>query len=50
MNLLGPQVFSAGTLAKLAKNEHVNMEVLVKVCTALEVDFADIMELVPEKD
>ncbi|MGF7145057.1 DNA-binding Xre family transcriptional regulator [Anaerotaenia torta] len=27
---------------------YVSMEVLVKVCTALGVDFKDIMELVPD--
>lgn len=35
------------SMAKLSKNQHVSMEVLVKVCTALNVDFGDIMELVP---
>jgi len=38
---------SANSIAKLAKNEHVSMEVLIKVCAALDVDFGDIMELVP---
>ena len=31
----------------LDPNEYVSMDVLVKVCTALDVDFKDIMELVP---
>jgi len=38
---------SPSSISKLSKNEYVSMDVLVKVCTALNVDFKDIMELVP---
>lgn len=38
---------SQNSVAKLAKNENVSMDVLIRVCTALHVDFGDIMELVP---
>lgn len=38
---------SPSSISKLSKNEYVSMDVLVKVCTALGVDFKDIMELVP---
>ena len=38
---------SPSSISKLSKNEFVSMEVLVKVCTVLGVDFKDIMELVP---
>ncbi|NLB74771.1 MAG: helix-turn-helix transcriptional regulator [Firmicutes bacterium] len=41
---------SPSSIAKLSKNENVSMDVLIKVCTALNVGFEDIMELVPEKD
>ena len=40
---LGPS-----TISKLSNNEYVSMDVLVKICTALGVDFGDIMELVPD--
>lgn len=36
---------SSASVSKLAKNEYVRMEVLVKVCLALDVDFGDIMEI-----
>ena len=36
---------SPASVTKLAKDEYVSMEVLVKVCTALNVGFGDIMEL-----
>ena len=36
---------STGSLAKLGKNETVSMEVLVKICQALECDLNDIVEL-----
>jgi DNA-binding Xre family transcriptional regulator len=38
---------SPSSISKLSKNENVSMDVLIKVCTALGVDFKDIMELVP---
>ena len=39
---------STGTIAKLGKNENVTTDVLVKICTALQCDIGDIMELVPD--
>jgi len=41
---------SPSSISKLSKNEYVSMDVLVKVCSALGVDFSDIMELVPDAD
>jgi len=41
---------STMALAKLGKNENVSMEVLKKVCKALECNIGDIMDLVPGKD
>lgn len=35
------------SIAKLSKNGNVSMDVLMKVCPALVVDFENIMELVP---
>ena len=37
------------TLAKLSKNQQVSMEVLMKVCKALECNIGDIMDLIPEE-
>ena len=39
---------SSSTIAKRTKNESVNTEVLVKVCTALGCDIGDIMEVIPD--
>ena len=36
-------------LAKLGKNENVNTEVLVKICSVLKCDISDIMELTDER-
>ena len=36
---------SSVSLAKLGKNENVTTDVLVKICTALQCDIGDIMEL-----
>jgi len=38
---------SPASVAKLSKNENVSMDVLIKVCTALNVDIGDIMEMIP---
>jgi len=38
---------SPSSISKLSKNENVSMDVLIKICSALGVDFKDIMELVP---
>ncbi len=40
---------SSTTIAKLSNHENVSMNVLIKVCTLLGVDFCDIMELVPDQ-
>ena len=34
------------TLAKLSKNEHVSMEVLLRICQVLSCDISEIMEIV----
>lgn len=40
---------SPASISKLAKDEYVSMEVIVKVCAALQVDIGDIMEVIPPK-
>lgn len=37
------------TMTKLRRDEEVSMTVLVKICTALDANIGDIMDLVPEK-
>lgn len=39
---------SPSTLAKLAKSENINTIILVRICRALQCDFSDIMEMLPE--
>ena len=36
---------SHASMAKLSKNENVTTDVLVKICTALQCDIGDIMEI-----
>ena len=40
---------SSTSIAKLAKNENVNTEILRKICTALQCDVSDIMEMLSDK-
>lgn len=37
---------SLSSLSKLAKGETVNIEILIKICNALECEMGDIMELI----
>ena len=39
---------SSASVTKLAKNENVNTDILKRVCSALQCDIADIMEMVQE--
>lgn len=41
---------SSTSIAKLSKNENVNTEILRKICSALNCDIADIMEMIDEKE
>jgi putative transcriptional regulator len=36
---------SSATITKLGKNEYVSTEIIQKICTALECDVCDIMEM-----
>lgn len=39
---------SSTSIAKLSKNENVNTEILRKICTALQCDISDIMEMIDD--
>jgi DNA-binding Xre family transcriptional regulator len=41
---------SPNTLTKLSNNEFVSMEVLVKICRALNCDVGDIVEVIQSAD
>ena len=40
---------STNTMAKLGKDEDVRVNILEKICTALDCKFDDIVEIVPNK-
>lgn len=39
---------SKSSITKLGHNDHINTEILLKICNALECDLFDIVELVPD--
>ena len=39
---------ATSTLAKLSKNEQVSMDVLLKICSTLDCDISDILEIKKE--
>jgi DNA-binding Xre family transcriptional regulator len=41
---------STTSVAKLAKGQNVNTDVLVKICNALECDISDICEMILDKE
>ncbi len=38
------------SISKMGRNENVTMEVLVKICTALNCELSDIVEITPENE
>ena len=48
-DLLSVAGISWSSVTKLSKGETVSMEVLMKICKALECDIGDIMELLPSE-
>lgn len=40
---------SPAAVTKLAKDEYVRLDVLVRVCCALDVDIGDIMEVIKDE-
>ena len=41
---------SWSAITKMGHDEHVNSDILVKICSALKCEFDEIMEIVPEKE
>ena len=47
-DLISAAGLSSSTMAKLGKDEYVNVEVLVKICNALDANIGDIMDVIPD--
>lgn len=41
---------STVSIAKLGKNQNVGVDVLEKICSALQCDFADVVEYIGEEE
>lgn len=41
---------SHASMAKLGKNENVTIDVLAKICTALQCDIGDIVEITTDRN
>lgn len=48
-DLLAATGISWASVTKLSKGETVSMEVLMKICKALDCNIGDIMDLIPEE-
>lgn len=42
--------FSTTSMAKLAKNQNVSTQILVRVCRALNCDMSDVIEIAADKE
>ena len=49
-DLLVEADISTTTLAKLSKDQIVSMEVMARICKALNCDIGDVMEMLPDTD
>ena len=47
-DLISAAGISSSTMPKLGKDEYVNVEVLVKICNALDANIGDIMDVIPD--
>ena len=47
-DLLSLTGISQSSLTKMGKNQNVNTDILVRICTALDCQIGDIVELVPD--
>ena len=50
VNLRQATGIAPNTMTKLRRDEEVSMTVLVKICTALNANIGDIMDLVPDQE
>ena len=48
-DLVGMANISTYTINKLNRGDNVNTDTLVKICTALQCTFDDIMEVIPDE-
>ena len=49
-DLLATAGISWASVTKLSKGETVSMEVLMRICKALDCNIGDIMDLIPEEE
>ncbi len=49
-DLLATAGISWASVTKLSKGETVSMEVLMKICKALDCNIGDIMDIIPEEE
>ena len=47
-DLISAASISTTTLARLSKNQMVRMDVMARICNALNCDIGDIMEMLPD--
>ena len=47
-DLISAAGISSSTMAKLGNDVYVNVEVLVKICNALDANIGDIMDVIPD--
>ena len=38
---------STATITQLSKNENINMDIVAKICSALDCEISDIVDLIP---
>lgn len=50
VNLRQATGIAPNTMTKLRKDEEVSLSVLVKICTALNANIGDIMDLIPDSN
>lgn len=49
-DLINMAEISTSTLAKMSKNKQVSMDVIIRICTLLECNIGDMMDILTKKN
>lgn len=49
-NLMNLASISTSTLAKMGKDQQVSMDVISRICTSLECNIGDVMDILPDEN
>lgn len=49
-DLINLSEISTSTLAKMSKDQKVSMDVIIRICTSLQCNIGDVMDILPDEN